>query len=395
MHFARFVVALHNLTQDGTVRSGDWDDVVALVEAVMADEDLVTTAISGVRQLVKEVATLPPADMAGQTRAMMAAATRALAGRRGPTEAELSFVEDLAVTRAQQGIPIEVVLAAIHISERAIWSRGREVAAELGLDPMRVLDARELYDDWAEAVRARLIRAHREAGTRSRGTDREVEVVRRLLGGGTAGALAAAEAGLTPGRPVWVLAARGEGAMPRLRKVAGPRPQAWAADLIDGSVAFTARPPDELGQQAEEAGVIGVSGPVPVEEAGAAHRLATAAISAGLALGRRGLVPVADVAVVAALQGRADLAGVVAERYATAHRELGSQAPAVTRTVAAWLDAARDTEAAAATLFVHANTVRNRVQRFSEVTGLDLQHPQEAIQAWWLCELWSGDRIGP
>ncbi|CAM3246027.1 helix-turn-helix domain-containing protein [Nocardioides dubius] len=380
--------------------TGDWDDVVALVEAVMADEDLVTTAITGVRQLVQEVASLPPADMAGQTRAMMAAATRALAGRRGPTEAELSFVEDLAVTRAQQGIPIEVVLAAIHVSERAIWSRGREVAAELGLDPMRVLDARELYDDWAEAVRARLIRAHREAGSRSSGADREVEVVRRLLGGGTAGALAAAEAGLTPGRPVWVLAAQGDDALQRLRKVAGHRPQAWAADLIDGSVAITARAPADPGSGAERdagadrdggaaAEVIGVAGPVPIEEAGAARRLAITAIAAGRSAGRQGLVPIAEVAVLAALGSREDLAVVLEERYGTARAALGAQAPAVTRTVLAWLDAARETEVAAAALYVHANTVRNRVQRFSEVTGLDLGHPVEAMQAWWLCELWS------
>ncbi|MER7370464.1 PucR family transcriptional regulator, partial [Nonomuraea wenchangensis] len=175
----------------------DWTPVVDLIERVVGDADLMSSVVAGVRTMVREVAALSSADIAGHTRALLVAATRALAARRGPTEAELSFVEELAVTRARQGVPVEAVLGAIHVAERAIWSRAREVAGAAGVGAERLLDARELYDDWAEAVRARLITAHHatKAGQGPRTRDREAAILRRLLDGGSAGALAAAEAG--------------------------------------------------------------------------------------------------------------------------------------------------------------------------------------------------------
>lgn len=147
----------------------DWPAVVDLIEQVCAEEDLMSASVAGVRTTVREVAALSPADIAGHTRALLAAATRALAAGRGPTEAELSFVEDLAVARARQGVPIEAVLRAIHVAERAIWSRARELAADRVRADL-LLDVRELYDDWAEAVRTRLITATpgRRAGRLSR-----------------------------------------------------------------------------------------------------------------------------------------------------------------------------------------------------------------------------------
>lgn len=371
--------------RDGRAR----DDITALVDAVMSEDDLVPSVLLGVRQLVQEVAALPPADMAGQTRAMMAAATRAVAGRRGPTEAELSFVEDLAVTRAQQGIPIEVVLEAIHVSERGIWARARELSGELGLDPRRVLDARELYDDWAEAVRRRLIRAHREARSHGRAMDRETEVVRRLLDGGTAAALAAAEAGFPTGSPVWVAVAHGPDALTLLRRASGPRPETWTALLDDGPVSVTARAPQA--SAVPDGALVGVAGPVTVEEAGTARPLAAAAIGAAAAASRNGLVHAAEVAVPAALLSRTDLAALLIQHHHGAREQLGSQLRPVTSAVHAWLSAGRDTDAAAAASFVHPNTVRNRVQRFSEVTGLDPADPLGAATAWWLCHLWLGE----
>jgi hypothetical protein len=367
----------------------DWQDVVDLVDAVMSDDALVPTVTQGVRQRVREVASLPPADMAGQTRAMMAAAARAVAGRRGPTEAELSFVEDLAVTRASQGIEIEVVLAAIHAAQQGVWSRAREVAAERGLPTARVLDARDLYDDWAEAVRARLIRAHREARARGTGNaDREVAVVRRLLEGGTASALAAAEAGFEAGSPLYVVTAAGDDALALVRRVAGPHPAAWAARLEAGTVALTPRRP---AGRVPEGEVVGLAGPVPVEECGAALALATLAIHAGRAAGRSGLVDVATVAAAAALLDRADLSALLRERFRAAHDQLGVQARPVAEAVRAWLLARRDTGRAAGHLYVHANTVRNRVNRFEQVTGLDTAEVLDAVQAWWLCTTWLGE----
>ncbi|MFF4237504.1 helix-turn-helix domain-containing protein [Actinomadura geliboluensis] len=366
-----------------------WAPVMDLIERISREEDLLPSVVAGVTSVVREMSVLPPADIAGHTRALLAAATRAIAARRGPTEGELAFVAELGVTRARQGVPVEAVLSAIHVAERGIWARVREVAAAEGVGAALLLDARELYDDWAEAVRSRLIRAHREALAEARAGagpgrgERDAVRLRRLLDGGSAAALAAAEAGLPAGGALWVLAARpagaGRGHPPPVR------PPALSA-LLDGLLfTVTAAPPAPDGDGAAPAGL---AGPAEAEHLAAARRLAVSALAAAEATGRTGVVHIAEVAVVAAAADRTDLASALLDRYRAARADLGASAGPVARAVCAWLEAGRDVTAAAEALFVHPNTVRNRVRRFAEVTGIDTSDTFGGVNAWWLCRAW-------
>ncbi|MEU8544074.1 helix-turn-helix domain-containing protein [Streptomyces sp. NPDC048717] len=373
------------------MRREDWSSVVDLIERVVGEEDLLTSVVGGVRSTVREIAVLPASDIAGHTRALLAAATRALAAGRGPTEAELSFVEELAHTRARQGVPIEAVLGAIHVAERAIWSRARDAAARDsaaggGIDAGLLLDARELYDDWAEAVRGRLIRAHREAvgaGAHAPAAERDLAVLRRLLVGGSAAGLAAAEAGLPVGGRLWVLVSRpGEHGLEQSLREQGA--QALVAHVDGLLVAVLTRAP-----AVRASGVTaGVAGPAEPEELGGARRLALAALTAAESTGRAGAVHVAEVAVLAAVADRADLAAMLTDRHRAAWAALGTHGRPVALAVRAWLEAGREVGAAAGRLFVHPNTVRNRVQRFAETTGIDPFDTFGAMNAWWLCCTW-------
>ncbi|MFD1662196.1 helix-turn-helix domain-containing protein [Streptomyces caeni] len=364
----------------------EWSAVVDLMERVVGEEDLLSSSVAGVRTMVPEVAALTTADIGGHTRALLAAATRALAARRGPTQAELSFVEDLGVTRARQGVPIEAVLRAIHVAERAIWSRAREIAAATGVRAELLLDARELYDDWAEAVRARLIEAHRatRADHGVRTSDREAALLRRVLEGGSAAALAAAEAGL-PAGGLWVLVLRPDAAAAGVRqRLSDQGPVLFG--VVDGLLAGV------LGQAPSRSGVAplraGLAGPAGPEELAAARRLAALALTAAEATGRPGLVHVAQAAALAAVLDRADLATVLLDHHQPAWASLGANAEPVALAVRAWLEADRDVAEAAGQLFVHPNTVRNRLQRFSEATGIDPSTTFGAVDAWWLCRAW-------
>ncbi|MEU8119228.1 helix-turn-helix domain-containing protein [Spirillospora sp. NPDC049024] len=361
-----------------------WPAVIDLIERVVGEEDLLPSVIVGVRTTVREVAALPPSDIAGHTRALLAAATRALAARRGPTEAELSFVEELGVTRARQGIPIEAVLAAVHVAERAIWARAREIARAEGVAPDRLLDARELYDDWAEAVRSRLITSHRatRAGADPRPGDRDAAILRRLLQGGSAAALAVAEAGLPATGGLWVLVARRDDAAVAERALR-EHPPVLCAVVNDLLVGVLPRTPSRALAAAGIAA--GLAGPAEPEELAPVRRLAAAALAAAESAGRRGVVHIADVAVLAALTERADLAAVLLDHHLPAWAALGPNAEPVAHAVLAWLECDRDVTAAAARLFVHPNTVRNRIQRFAEVTGVDPFSTFGAMNAWWLC----------
>ncbi|WP_017589568.1 helix-turn-helix domain-containing protein [Nocardiopsis ganjiahuensis] len=363
-----------------------WSRLVDLVERVVSEDDLLSSVVAGARAAVDEVAVLPPADMTGHTRALMAAAIRAVTARRGPTEAELSFVEELAVVRAGQGVPVEAVLAAIHVSERAIWSRVRAAAAAEGVGAEPLLDARELYGDWADAVRSRLITAHRT--TRAdlvRTADHTSVLVRRLLEGGSAAALAATEARL-PAEGLWVTVRREPLPHPsraRSRRVEGAGAAPLSA-VIDGlEVWIGGREP-----RARSRWPVGAAGPAGPGDLATLRDQAVAALTAAEATGRSGLVHIADVAALAAVVERPDLAAALLEHHRTAWDSLGPGAEPVALAVRAWFEEDRDAARAANRLFVHPNTVRNRIQRFTEATGIDPATPLGAVNAWWLARSW-------
>ncbi|GGN64818.1 hypothetical protein GCM10010112_25400 [Actinoplanes lobatus] len=375
------VVGHHKARQHVRMHPSDgWTAVVDLIERVMGDEDLLPSVTAGVRATVREVSVLPPSDVAGHTRALLTAATRALADRRGPTEAELSFVAELGVARARQGVPIEAVLGAIHVAERAIWARAREVARSEGVSADRLLDARELYDDWADAVRGRLITAHRvtRADADPRRNDRDAAILRRLLQGGSAAALAVAEAGLPASGGLWVLVARPGFDESVLRE----QPPVVCA-VVDGLfVAVLSRAPSA------RTGTAGLAGPDGPDRLAPVKRLAVAALTAAESTGRTGVAHIADVAWQAALTDRADLAAVLLDRHRPAWAALGPNAEPVAHAVLAWLESDRDVTVAGGRLFVHPNTVRNRVRRFAELTGIDPAGTFGATNAWWLCRTW-------
>jgi hypothetical protein len=361
-----------------------WSEIADLIESVAGSGTLVAEAVEEVRATQPQMATLDAGDVARHTRALLAAATRAIAARRGPTDAELSFVEDLAVTRARQGIPIEAVLAAIHVAERRIWAAARERARADGVPQGQVLDARELYDDWAESVRTRLIVAHRraEASARTTGHDRPGRLLRRLLDGGAAAALAAAEAGLRAAevRVVVVPDAPREAVRPLVAALRARGAGGTEEGVVVGVVGSLTE-----GLRSALSGVpCGVAGPGAAEEVPSLRRLAGAAAEVAADEGRRGPTDVADVAVRVALDARPDLAAALLERHRPALGALGRRAADTADTVRAWVECGQDADVAASRLFVHPNTVRNRVGAMAAASGLDPRDPFDAVTLWWL-----------
>lgn len=365
----------------------EWDQIADLIERVVAAPDLMDDVVEEVRASIREISGLEASDVARHTRALLAAATRAIASRRGPTEAELSFVEDLAVTRARQGVPIHAVLSAIHVAERRIWARAKAAAAQTGVEAALVLDARELYDDWAQEVRARLLQAHRTVEATERAIDTDADTVRRLLQGGSAASLAAAAAGL-PATGLQVLVAPHPDAAGLTAAVRRAR-VGVVTDTEAETVAVVGRLPGGL---ADAPGPVGVAGPGRPEEAATLRRLAAAAARAAQTRGRTGTVDVAEVATLAAQQDRGDLAALLVERHAEAVDGLGRVADHTVATVRSWLQCGCDAERAARAEYVHANTVRNRVAALTSATGLDPRDPFQAVDLWWLCVTWQARR---
>lgn len=365
----------------------DWLPIERLIDTLSNDGSLMDETVREVRAVVPEVARLGREDVARHTRALLAAAMRAIAERRGASTAELDFIEDLAVTRAQQGVPIHDVLTAIHVAQRHIWLRARKVAGDHEVVLPLLLDARELFDDWAEQVRGRLIVAHRQtelARTRSH-RDRQGQLLRRLLEGGSAAVLAAAEADL-PADTLWVVhAAAGTDAQ---AAVLEDRLRTAASDLFailgDALTGVLGRSPPTSATSM----TVGMAGPVHAEELDRAAAWARRAHGAAVAAGRQGVVPVTSVALPVALREAADIGQLVRRERLRGLDPDHPFAVEVATTVRHYLELDRMVDATAARLFVHPNTVRHRLKRFTQLTGLDLDATFEAVEAWWAVTDW-------
>ena len=361
----------------------DWRAIVELLDVVSSRPSLVAGTVRSVRERVDSIGRLPPDDVARHTRALLAAASRAIAERRGPSAAELDFIEELATTRARQQIPIEAVLTAIHLAGQAVWQEARQVAGEREVPADLLLDAREVYEQWAEAVRARLIVAHRAAEvlqTRSL-IDRRTALLRRAIGGGPEAAVALGDAGFAATSHCWIVHAHPADTTAATRLESALRTD--VTDLFgmidDALVGVTSACPTAV-----VVPPVGLVGPLDSAELHRGAGWARQAWAAAAVRGRTGPVPIASVALEATLLDRDHLADHVAgARFARLAGE-GEFAATLAATVATLAEQGGHVPRTAAALFVHPNTVRHRVRRFSELTGLDPDDPFDLVTAWWL-----------
>ncbi|WP_229401519.1 PucR family transcriptional regulator, partial [Micromonospora okii] len=144
-------------------------------------------------------------------------------------------------------------------------------------------------------------------------------------------------------------------------------------------------------------GVLVVATPArPLSEAPALHRLCVAALRAAAASGRRGLHRVVDLAGETALAAQPVLAELVSGEL------LGPLDPAdafhrhLVRTALTYLDQGQRLDRTAEALHLHPNTVRYRLRRLQELTGLPptLAEPggrspvPQTVRWWWALRTW-------
>lgn len=128
---------------------------------------------------------------------------------------------------------------------------------------------------------------------------------------------------------------------------------------------------------------LGIGPAVPPMELPAAFAEARLALQTAQAFGLAGAWDLADLGprVLVALGGPA-VAGL-AQRHLAG---LAGASPELEITVRTWLELDQRADAAGAALHLHPNSVRYRVARFEELTGLDLRRTHDVVLAWWLLE---------
>jgi DNA-binding PucR family transcriptional regulator len=135
--------------------------------------------------------------------------------------------------------------------------------------------------------------------------------------------------------------------------------------------------------------LVGVSAPVGVSQLAEGFRLATRSADAARLIGRTGLVSMCDLSVAASVSTDQDTVEILTARYIEPLKAAGLAGEPILDTVAEYLRHNRSVVETSTAMFVHANTVRYRVERFESMTESSLKDLQTLAEVWWILHLYS------
>jgi hypothetical protein len=319
---------------------------------------------------------------------------RALDERRTPRDDELEEVERVADLRARQGVPLDEMLQGFQAVARLVWRDVQREAELARLPPEETLSFVDEIWRWLDVVVVRAAQAHRkvevEAARRDEG--QRVAFLRGLLHG----TLAPPE--VRTRLATWGLPAEVAYVPFRARSLRDLPAREWLGKLRAGSglVAVvddvlvgvsTARPTVPEGDV-----VVGVGPAVEVAHLPESYAAASRALDAAGALGVTGDVSLADLGLLAAVVSEPEVGDALVRRYLDPLHESGGIGADLEQSLRGYLTSGMSVEAAARELVVHQNTLRYRLKRVQELTGVDLRDPAAVAELWWALQR---RRVGP
>jgi len=369
-----------------------------LIERMRADPGTVDGAVAAVRRQSPLVGRLPEAQVRRHVAALLDVVAAAFAkgtvdgaaAGDGELGESAAVAERLAFDRAIQGVPLAALLDGFQAGRVYALSRLIEEARTAHATD-ELFDALGELDAYSHELRNRLIAAYRsrEAELDRTGYAARVRALRDLLHGDPTAA--PPEVLLSPGRRYHCLIA----------DITDPRRAAPAeavlaygggvSGFVDGRLCGVS-----LGLPAPErvADLLVVATPaVSIAELADAYRAATAAMAAARAEGLRGLRTVTSLAVSTAVYAQAPIGSYLARELLAGLDAADAFHRLLAETASAYLDHGRRTDATAAALHVHPNTVKHRLRRFAALTDFD-ETPDSAdalehtVRWWWALRAW-------
>lgn len=369
--------------------------LVPLLRDMAADPGVVDELVEAARSCSAEVARLPAEENRRHIAVLLAAGLAAFERLTDPSGHDFAEATRLGADRAAQGVPLSALLSAVQAGRTRAFeiAVGRGRAA--GIRDQVLLEAALEFDRYAGALERHVIAGYRAAELELArgGGDERTALLRRLLLGPAGGvdARELARFRLHPGGRYHCL----------LSDVSDPGraralEQRWSScgglfGVVEGRLAGLApHPPERV-----DAPVLVVAAPAaPPAQAHAGYALCVPALAAAARFGRQGVHTVADLAGETALALQPRLAALLGDTLLGAlrpadefHRELAS-------TALAYLDHGQRLDRTAVALHVHPNTVRYRLRRLQEITGLPPadgeQHLTvlETLRSWWALRTW-------
>jgi len=332
------------------------------------------------------------------------------------------------ITALARALPVEDIISAYRIGTDVVWRRfGEEMAARRGTAE-DLLPIAETLRAWVDANTLRIVRSCRLGLQEDARADRRRAVlVRALLLGQArwdeslsadgAGVVGPDDEELTDGSydrsalrlpfraclpeaapsEAETLPSGGPGSGPAghpgpgdrafHRIVAALRP--WLAldtagrplvTTVDGEVAgLLAGRPAGLCRSL----VLGLGAPVPPSGLAAEFTRATQALRAAVGFGLVGAFTREELGLRATVVALPAVGESLVRLRLAPLAERGEDGAQLEEAAAAYLRQGLRLDAAARTLYVHPNTLRNRLRRFEEITGTSLRDPADLAEVWW------------
>ncbi|MFF1926113.1 PucR family transcriptional regulator [Streptomyces sp. NPDC058221] len=336
--------------------------------AVLSDEELRSSAWRFMDILVSELSSL-----------------------RVPDAALREMLRDYALERAAQGIPLDVLTIGYQLGSRAMLALLDEVATEVGLPTdllLAVHDSTWEFSNEASAVFARvhhdlaLERAHFDAERRS-----------AFASGVLSGTFPAVRInrdahlfGLAPQTHHVALAAQAASAdeVDAVRRTIASALRVPADRLLLAQVGpvlgfIAPRAPEAVGGH-----LVAVGPRLPLEQLDTGFDEAVLALSTARRFAMSGVVRLSDLGPRPLVLSDSHIAEGLSARHLTALDVAGRSNSEIEQTAREYLECDQDVREVAARLAVHPNTVRYRVNRFQELTGLNLRRTEDLVTSWWL-----------
>ncbi|WP_407726593.1 PucR family transcriptional regulator [Rhodococcoides fascians] len=299
-----------------------------------------------------------------------------------------SDVTELVRRWADQAIPLELVAHSIQLGARELFKIIRHNAAEQNLPTDAVDDMQDMMWEWATSYSAAVNTVMQERAVT--GAIRRSDLIRQLVENSYLPSSLAGDAqehGIDLSHSyrvaciVWDDTVTASDARALLRMRCRGEVLDVVDAVIDGRlIALLPIVPERL----ESEIAIGVGDARQPSDARSSYQQAQRALSLATMFGRTGLVDLAALGPLPLLA----FADEVAEQIAGVHLSpllvRGATGREIMDTVATYLDNDRRVDDTAAALFVHRNTVRNRVARFGDLTGLDIDSTADLVLVWWL-----------
>jgi hypothetical protein len=374
---------------------GTADVVIRVVRDLRSDAAALAAASDAARLTGRPSSAMPQREVQRHIEVLLDAVIATLEDS-GDVTGALRAADALAADRAQQGIPLSVVLDGFQ-SARTFFIRN--ILSTHGTVVGSPEDLIELFvpiDDAVSELHTRMIHAYREAerALARSGRAARIDALRALLEGGPVTWAQQAELDLT--RPYHCILADVTNPRESRRMEALLETAEGLSGIVRGYLCRVSPQSPPANRVGEDVLVV-VAAPVPPHELALSYKLCREALTAGRARGLRGMHSVTDVAVGVAVDAQPLLGRMLAAEHLATLDPGDAFHRLLAETARVYLEHGSRVDPTAAALHVHPNTVKYRIRRLSELTQFDTagapgETLDRSVRWWWALDAWLSGR---